>query len=68
MAERELAQSDELEDASGKPEPSSDQLGADQLERPALEDEKERRDSRLAMSLQEAEIIARNLKESGTRR
>jgi hypothetical protein len=31
------------------------------------EDEK-KRDSRLAMTLREAEIIAQNLKESGTRR
>lgn len=40
-----------------QPEPLSDDR----------EDEK-KRDSRLAMTLREAEIIAQNLKESGTRR
>jgi hypothetical protein len=45
------------EESKGKPEASSEE-----------EDDEGKRRSRLAMTLQEAEIIAQNLKESGTRR
>jgi len=67
-AERKPAESYEFAGDSGKPEPSVDEEGAAQHERAASEDEKKGRDPRLAMSLREAEIIAQNLKESGTRR
>jgi hypothetical protein len=47
--------------AIGKPEPTPKDADSD-------EKSKEKQRSRLAMTLLEAEVIARNLKESGTRR
>lgn len=57
-----------------KPAPAADEENAIQESEPAPEDEMkdkkdgEKRSSRLAQSHREAEIIAQNLKESGTRR
>jgi hypothetical protein len=47
--------------AIGKPEPTPKDADSD-------EKSEEKRRSRLAMTIREAEVIARNLKESGTRR
>jgi hypothetical protein len=47
--------------AIGQPEPTPEDAESD-------EKSKEKQRSRLAMTLLEAEIIAQNLKESGTRR
>ena len=49
------------EKAIGKPEPMPKDADSG-------EENKENQGSRLAMTLREAEVIARNLKESGTRR
>ena len=49
------------EKAIGEPEPTPEDADSD-------EKSKEKRRSRLAMTIREAEVIARNLKESGTRR
>jgi hypothetical protein len=60
----------EVATVSKKSKPAADKKKATQEPQPAPKDEnnKEKRDPRLAMTLQEAEIIAQNLKESGTRR
>jgi hypothetical protein len=47
--------------AIGEPEPTPKDANSD-------EKSKEKQRSRLAMTLREAEVIAQNLKESGTRR
>jgi hypothetical protein len=47
--------------AIGEPEPTPKDADSDEKSR-------KKRRSRLAMTLREAEVIARNLKESGTRR
>lgn len=62
---------DELDD---KPALAADEQNANRRSEPAPKDDtkdetdEEKRDSRLAQSHREAEIIAQNLKESGTRR
>ena len=55
---------------STRPEPAADEKRATQEPEPAPKGEEDqgRRDPRLAMALREAEIIAQNLKKSGTRR
>lgn len=60
----------EVEAVSTKPEPAADEKRGTQEPEPAPkgEEDQRRRDPRLAMTLREAEIIAQNLKKSGTRR
>ena len=55
---------------STRPEPAADEKRATEEPEPAPKGEEDqgRRDPRLAMALREAEIIAQNLKKSGTRR
>ena len=59
-----------VETGTRKPAPATDEEEPTQESKPAQKDEtdEEKRDSRLAQSHREAEIIAQNLKESGTRR
>jgi hypothetical protein len=52
---------DDEDKAMGKPKPAPKDADSD-------EKSTEKHRSRLAMTLREAEVIARNLKESGTRR
>jgi hypothetical protein len=57
-------------DNEQRPEPAANEEQTTQESEPAPKNEiaREKWDSRLAMSHREAEIIAQNLKESGTRR
>lgn len=52
------------------PEPAADEKWGIEEPEPAPKDEEDQKpcDPRLAMTLQEAKIIAQNLKKSGTRR
>jgi hypothetical protein len=60
----------EVESGDKKPAPAANDEQTIQKSEPAPEDETDEKkcDSRLALSHREAEIIAQNLKESGTRR
>ena len=59
---------DEVMDEKPKPALNRDESTREPEPAPKDERDEEECDSRLAMSHQEAEIIAQNLKESGTRR
>jgi len=68
MAERRDGELEETEGASARPDSAADAEGGDEGPESALEDEGKGRGARLEMALREAETIAQNLKESGTRR
>jgi hypothetical protein len=58
----------EPEERKGDVESSENRSSSTPAPKPGGDDSAGREGSRMAMSLREAEVIARNLKESGTRR
>ena len=71
MADRpDRSAANNVETGGREPAPAANEAETIQDAESTSEDEREeeRRDSRLAMSHREAEVIAQNLKESGTRR